>query len=131
MKLTQNPGRLLLWGIVILALASCAANTIHYHVWRSQAEAAVRDVVSATAKGESAKNVESWVDKDKFPGDFALPYEIVGPDDFFPMPKSLSDLLEAGVYDATLHFANGHVYVIEAFRWDNGLWQVGISLPKR
>ena len=125
MTLTKRKRWLLIAGIVILA--SCAGDVIYNRVWWANAEAAIHETVSAAAKGQSPKGIVARVDRAAFPADFALPYEVVGADNFLG-GTSLIDLMSPGVYVATLHFTNAHEYEAEAVRGGDGVWQVTISL---
>ncbi len=125
MTLTKHQRWLLITGIVILA--SCAGDVIYNRIWWANAEAAIHETVSAAAKGKSPKGIVARVDTASFRSDFALPYEIVGADNFLG-GTSLIDLMSPGVYVATLQFPNGHEYEAEALRGEGGIWQVTISL---
>ena len=127
MTLTKQVRWLLITGIVVLG--SCAGDVIYNRVWWANAEAAIHETVSAAAKGQSPKGIVATVDRAAFPADFALPYEIIGADNFLG-GTSLIDLMSPGVYVATLHFTNAHEYEAEAVRGGDGVWQVTISLRR-
>jgi hypothetical protein len=123
--LTKHERWLLITGTVLLG--SCAGYGIYNRVWWAHAEAAIHETVAAAAKGQSPKGILASVDTAAFISDFALPYEIVGADNFLG-GTSLIDLMSPGVYVSTLHFTNGHEYEAEALRGQDGIWQVTISL---
>jgi len=113
--------------MVIVPFASCAGYAIYSRVWSAQAEAAVRETVSAQGTGQSVKGIVARIDRAAFPTDFPLPYKIIGPENISGR-ASLMEFLAPRVYIATLKFANGREYEAEAVRTEDGVWQVTILL---
>ena len=127
MPITRSQRRLLITAIVIVPFASCAGYAIYSRVWSAQAEAAIRETVSAQGTGKSVKGIVARVDRAAFPTDFPLPYEIIGPDNISGRASPM-EFFSPRVYTATLRFANGHEYEAEAVRTEDGVWQVTILL---
>ena len=115
-------------GFLLLPLGTCGACYAYGHWWWAGAEAAVRQTVSSEAAGQAPPGIDARVDSGEVlrPSvDFRQAYTITGADNFLA-GTSFADAVSPGVWVAHLEFVNGHVYHVEAQRWQ-GHWVVRIE----